>query len=571
MKKDSLKNIKNRRNNELNIDLNKKYGNNKFICHNKIILGGKYYHMIISLILITFPTILFISIMFKINNYSTIVLAIITILIYIPIIYCLFMGGCLEPGLVKRNNEYAFYDNRKSVIKMNIKGHMLSLNYCYTCFHFRPPRTSHCAECDNCVENFDHHCLWLGTCVGKRNYKYFYYLISSITILSLISLASCIYYIINYLKIYLNKEKNKELLIIIVSLCIVGFISLMFLIFFLIKLFFLHSYLVITGLTFYEYIKKKYFVTLDIKPYSKGCLRNIINKLFKRVPSSKLNFEEIPIKKNDDIQSVDNKEKKSNTNENENDNKEIENENENNNNKNNNNSNNNNDNNNNNNNNINNANTNKNNNEINNNEATATIEFQNSNKENNLINIDNMDNNKNNNNNNEIKNNENNENNENNYESKKKSESNEVNFEKSINASKNNNNSIVGFNQKTKSHHTETLKSQEKMEFNNLNESNISKTRDNIDVDPKKYNDYYNQISDNYNPKPIKLKIKRYDNCKQISSDSISSNNVYLDYDKNKDVKIVKDRIFDFEKSSDEQSNQSDEYKLKHKLKNHND
>ena len=81
------------------------------------------------------------------------------------------MGGCSDPGLVERNNEYAFYDNRKSVIKMNIKGHMVKLNYCYTCFHFRPPRTSHCAECDNCVENFDHHCLWMGTCVGKRNYK----------------------------------------------------------------------------------------------------------------------------------------------------------------------------------------------------------------------------------------------------------------------------------------------------------------------------------------------------------------------------------------------------------------
>ena len=103
------------------------------------------------------------------------------------------MGGCLEPGLIKRNNEYAFYDNRKSVIKMNIKGHMINLNYCYTCFHFRPPRTSHCAECDNCVENFDHHCLWLGTCVGKRNYKFFYFLISSVTILGLISLSSCVY------------------------------------------------------------------------------------------------------------------------------------------------------------------------------------------------------------------------------------------------------------------------------------------------------------------------------------------------------------------------------------------
>ena len=52
----------------------------------------------------------------------------------------------------------------------------------------------------------------------------------------------------------------------------------------------MHSWLLTTGLTFYEYIKKKYFIFLDIKPYSKGLWRNIKQRLFEEIPSSRLNL-----------------------------------------------------------------------------------------------------------------------------------------------------------------------------------------------------------------------------------------------------------------------------------------
>lgn len=61
-----------------------------------------------------------------------------------------------------------------------LNGRITRIKYCEDCDIYRPPRTIHCGLCGCCIERLDHHCPWIGTCVGKRNYKYFLFFLWSV-------------------------------------------------------------------------------------------------------------------------------------------------------------------------------------------------------------------------------------------------------------------------------------------------------------------------------------------------------------------------------------------------------
>jgi len=105
----------------------------------------------------------------------------------------LHIAAWMDPGYIPRSNERCPEFQEEMTRSDGSK-------FCDTCRIWRPPRAKHCRFCDACVDQFDHHCPWIGTCVGGRNYRYFIFFLFGISTYSLYALATGIIYFIEYAK-----------------------------------------------------------------------------------------------------------------------------------------------------------------------------------------------------------------------------------------------------------------------------------------------------------------------------------------------------------------------------------
>ncbi|KAL1347204.1 hypothetical protein HN51_020695 [Arachis hypogaea] len=282
-------------------------GSNEFFCCGRFIFGPDIKSIFLTIFLIVAPVAVFCAFVARkllddFSHHSGYSIMIIVIIHTIFVLTALLLTSGRDPGIVPRNtrppepdvhdwsanvnneqNQRLSLPRTKDVI---INGISVKVKYCDTCMLYRPPRCSHCSVCDNCVERFDHHCPWVGQCIGLRNYRFYYMFVFSATLLCL--------YIHAFSWVYIIRIKDSEEISIwkamiktpaSIALIVYSFIS----VWFVGGLTVLHTYLISTNQSTYENFRYRYDRQL-VNPYNKGIAKNFKEVFCTIIPPSKNKF-----------------------------------------------------------------------------------------------------------------------------------------------------------------------------------------------------------------------------------------------------------------------------------------
>ncbi|XP_041507939.1 palmitoyltransferase ZDHHC18 isoform X4 [Microtus oregoni] len=141
-------------------------GRNRFYCGGRLMLAGHGGVFALTLLLILSTTVLFFfSNCPYLARRLTLAVPIIAAVLFFFVMSCLLQTSFTDPGILPRatvceaaalekqidNTGSSTYRPPPRTREVMINGQMVKLKYCFTCKMFRPPRTSHCSVCDNCV------------------------------------------------------------------------------------------------------------------------------------------------------------------------------------------------------------------------------------------------------------------------------------------------------------------------------------------------------------------------------------------------------------------------------------
>ncbi|KAG8649085.1 hypothetical protein MANES_08G066800v8, partial [Manihot esculenta] len=280
-------------------------GNNKFLCGGRFVFGPDAGSLFLTSFLIGGPAIAFCIKMILIfgkedPSYHSPVLSGALILLVMDFTF-LVLTSSRDPGIIPRNlyppesdetvdvstSSMEWVNSKVSNMKLPrtkdviINGHTIKVKFCDTCLLYRPPRASHCSICNNCVQKFDHHCPWVGQCIGLRNYPFFMCFISSSTSL-------CIYvFVFSWMNVLRQEGSiwgvmSRDILsVVLIVYCFIA-------VWFVGGLTVFHFYLICTNQTTYENFRYRY----DKKenPFRKGIMSNFKEVFFSKIPPSAVNF-----------------------------------------------------------------------------------------------------------------------------------------------------------------------------------------------------------------------------------------------------------------------------------------
>jgi len=299
-------------------------GKNKFYCDGRILTTKDNKILFVSLSLITVTFVLFLAFdcrMTLVEEYKYgILIPVICSLLYIFVLSMLFRTSFSDPGVIPRaSNEQAKQIEKQQleeeraisnfkgyrpplrIKEIEINGVTIKLKYCFTCKIFRPPRASHCSICDNCVERFDHHCPWVGNCIGRRNYRYFYLFLISLSILDIFIF---VFSILNLVILYRRHDRQMGLAI---SQCWPSTIVLLITFFSMwsvVGLWCFHTYLTCSNTTTNEDMKGTWKKKKESRnnPFSRGnCFSNCSQILCGPIPPSQIKATQPATKEQYDI------------------------------------------------------------------------------------------------------------------------------------------------------------------------------------------------------------------------------------------------------------------------------